>query len=117
MDEQPDTPITPKIEHPALVAARLIRDLHLATIEKIDAGFVFLKEGVNVSDEVRAQCTVQIELCKQIMKRAATMDAKLVAPAQVILDEFKLVIEEAKQSSDGLAHIPEIGDYGHDEKA
>lgn len=99
--------------HPAYKAAKMIRDLHTETIEKIDAGFVFLKDGVDCSAEMRAQCAVQVVLCEQIMKRAETMDPKLVAPAQVILDEFEKIAKDAAKNSDGLAHIPEIGDYGH----
>jgi hypothetical protein len=38
----------------------------------------------------------------------------MVAPAQLILDEFEKIAKNAESSRDGLAHIPEIGDYGHD---
>jgi hypothetical protein len=101
-------------EHPAYKAARMIRDLHTETIEKIDGGFIFLKDGVDCSAEMRAQCVVQVALCDQIMERAKSMDAKMVAPAQLILDEFEKIAKNAESSRDGLAHIPEIGDYGHD---
>src|SRR6478752_3018082 len=87
-------------DHPAYRAAVMIRDLHKENIEKIDSGFIFLKDGVDCSSEMRAQCVVQIALCEQIMKRAETMDAKMVAPAQVILDEFEKVAREAAQASD-----------------
>lgn len=100
-------------EHPAYRAAKMIQDLHQENIDKIDGGFVFLKDGVDVSEEMRAQCTVQIALCTQIMARAANMPVHLREPAQAILDEFEKIASEAAQSHDGLATIPEIGNYEH----
>jgi len=100
--------------HPAYRAAEMIRELHTETIKKIDEGTIFMKDGVDCSKEVRARSAVQIELCERIMERARHMGDETRAAGQNIIDEFNKIAQEAAQNADGLAHIPEIGDYGHD---
>jgi hypothetical protein len=105
--------ITEPAEHPAYRAANLIRELHAETIAKIDGGFVFLQDGVDCSADMRAKCTVQIALCEQIMARAKDMAPMHTASAGAILDELEAIRNEAAKSEDGLATIPEIGNYDH----
>jgi hypothetical protein len=102
-----------KEEHPAYKAARLIMNLHQDNIAKIDSGFVFLRDGVDVSATIRAESVKQIGLCEAIMARAVNMGELHRDQAQSILEEFSGIIEEAKSSPDGLAQIPEIGNYDH----
>ncbi len=103
-----------KPEHPAYRAARMIKELHEENIAKIDGGFVFIRDGVDVSAQMRQESSVQIELCRQIMARAESMDPKHWAPAALILDEVQSTIGEARKVPDELdASLPEIGNYGH----
>lgn len=104
-------------EHPAYRAAKMILTLHKENIEKIDGGTIFLREGVDVSQQIREESRKQIALCEATMERAVNMGELHREQAQSILEEFGKVIEEAKSNDDGLAHIPEIGDYGHDQKS
>ena len=58
-------------EHPAINAAREIRQLHLDNIKMIDDGFVFNdKDGNSVNDTMRAACQEQIALCDNIIDEA-----------------------------------------------
>jgi hypothetical protein len=98
-------------EHPAYRAASMIRDMHVETIAKIDEGFVFLQDGVDCSAEMRAKCTMQIVLCDQIMARAKDMAPVHTAAAASIFKELEAIGKEASSNTDGLATIPEIGNY------
>lgn len=100
-------------QHPTYRAAELIRQLHAETIEKIDGGFVFLQDGVDCSAEMRAKCAVQITLCEQIMARAKDMSPAHTAAAGAIFEELEAIGKEAAKNTDGLATIPEIGNYDH----
>ena len=104
--------ITPP-EHPAYRAARMIRELHVETIQLMDNGHVFLREGASVNDEMRVSCQEQIVLCDQIMSRSKDMDAKLWEPAALILEAAETTVEEIKDRDLVLASIPEIGNYDH----
>lgn len=103
-----------KEEHPAHKAARIIKEMHGENIAKIDGGFVFLRDGIDVSADVKRESTAQIVLCEAIMARAEHMDPKHREPAKLILDEFERIAAEAAKNENGLATIPEIGNYGHD---
>jgi len=100
-------------EHPAHKAARMIKELHEENISKIDGGFVFLCDGVDVSQQIRDESTAQIALCEAIMKRAEGMDHKHREPAKLILEEFERIAADAVKNQNGLATIPEIGNYEH----
>lgn len=101
-------------EHPAFRAARMIKELHEENIAKIDGGFVFVREGVDVSAEIRAESAKQITLCEQIMSRAETMDPKHWQPAAMILSDLQEAIADARKVPSELdASIPEIGNYEH----
>lgn len=108
----------PAVEHPAYRAARMIRELHVENIEKIDSGFVFERDGVSVNDEMRKSCMEQIALCDSIMHRADGMDPKLWEPSALILIEAEKMVAEAVSNGDVLASIlPEIGNYDHDKNS
>jgi len=96
--------------HPAYRAAKMIKDLHQENIAKIDGGFVFLKDGVDCSAEMREQCVQQIAMCDEIMKRSKNMDPKLWEPAALILSEVQSTIGEREKADPS---IPEIGNYEH----
>jgi hypothetical protein len=110
-----EQPAEPKPEHPAYRAARMIRELHAENIAKIDGGFVFLKDGVDVSAEMRKSCEEQIAMCDIIMARANKLDPKLWEPSAVLLGEIEVRVAEANASGDTLASIlPEVGNYDHE---
>jgi hypothetical protein len=110
----------PEVEHPAYRAAALVKELHLETIKLIDGGQVFLKDGVNVNDEIKSRCEEQIIVCDDLMRRAKTMDPKLWEPAFKLLETTEEVVAEKMEQLapagekptvvDGQM-LPEIGDY------
>lgn len=113
--EKIEPPADPATEHPAFRAARMIRDLHIQNIERIDGGLLFFKDGVDVSAEMREQCVVQIKLCDEIMARAVNMDPKHWKPAAILLSDIEKTVEEANASGDVLAGmLPELGNYDHE---
>jgi hypothetical protein len=103
-----------KIEHPAIVAARTIMQLHIDNIALIDGGFVFHdKEGNSVNDVMRAACVEQIELCAEIIATAKDLRPELLAPVELMLVDAKASIEKAlEDAKDPL--LPEIGNYDND---
>lgn len=105
-------------EHPAHKAARTIKEMHEATIALIDKGAVFENSGKDVSQDMRAACVQQIELCQAVMYRAAGMDAGYTARAQEILDELTalqpVVMFSAATVDDELPSLPEVGGYDHE---
>jgi hypothetical protein len=111
--EKIEAPSPISIEHPAYRAARMIKELHEENIAKIAGGHVFLRDGVDVSEEVRRASAAQIELCDQIMKRAENMDPKHWAPAALILDEVQATLGGEKANDALDCSLPEIGNYGH----
>ena len=116
--EKIEPPASPAVEHPAYRAARMIRELHVENIEKIDSGFVFERDGVSVNDEMRKSCMEQIALCDNIMHRADGMDPKLWEPSALILVAAEKMVAEAVSNGDVLASIlPEIGNYDHDKNS
>lgn len=102
-----------KTEHPAYRAARMIKELHEENIAKIDGGFVFMRDGVDVSEQIKSESTAQIELCNQIMKRAENMDPKYWEPAALILGELQSTMGKPRDISEADSSIPEIGNYDH----
>ncbi len=112
-----EKPAEPKPEHPAYRAAKMIRELHVQNIELIDGGQLFMKDGVDVSTQMRVACVEQIRMCDEIMARAENMDPKLWEPSALILGEIESTIAEAKQEDRVLASIPEVGNYDHEEKS
>ena len=102
-----------KEEHPAYRAAKMIKELHEENIAKIDGGHVFMRDGVDVSADIKRESAAQIHLCQQIMDRAEHMDPKHRPAAGLILEEFERIAAEAQKNENGLATIPEIGNYDH----
>ena len=101
-------------DHPAIKAARAIRELHVETIAMMDGGFVFEKEGLSVNDQVRAACNEQIMLCDEIIANAADITNK------PLLDVLTPALHEAKEKCEKALEdakdplLPEIGNYDND---
>lgn len=100
----------PPPEHPAIRAARAIKEMHRETIAKIDAGFIFEHrdehgEKVVCNEEMRAACMKQIILCDEIINRASTLSPELTEPVGLILTTKP--VEEVN------GDLPEIGNYDH----
>ena len=101
-------------EHPAARAAKIIKQLHLDTIAKADAGFVFEREGKDVTFDVVDACHKQIDLCESIIARADQMPTSLAGDAFVILKDLEDLAaskKEMKVVPDEV--LPEIGNYDH----
>lgn len=81
-----------KLEHPAYKAARVIRQLHTDNIELINSGYVFMKDGVDVSDSMKASCEQQIKLCNEIMQRAENMDPSHWSPSLLLCEEVQSLV-------------------------
>lgn len=108
-------------EHPAARAARMIKELHQATIDLIDGGHVFKKDGVDVNYQVRDACLKQMDVCDGIIARADQMPVSLSGDAFLILKDLEDVVERKQvmavvpeTSNDAL---PEIGNYDHQKDA
>lgn len=98
-------------EHPAINAAREIRQLHLDNIKMIDDGFVFHdKDGKSVNDVMRAACEKQIILCDEIMNTSKALPPELLGPVELMLADVKATIATALDD----AILPEIGNYDND---
>lgn len=104
-------------EHPAMRAAKIIKQLHLDTIAKAEAGFVFEKEGKDVTFEVIDACHKQVDLCDGIIARADTMPVSLSGDAYMILKDLEDVVASRKEMKvvpdEPKAELPEIGNYDH----
>ena len=101
-------------EHPAARAAKMIKQLHLDTIAKADAGFVFEKEGKDVTFEVVDACHKQIDLCDGIIARADSMPVSLSGEAFMILKDLQDVVDSKKEMKVVPdEQLPEIGNYDH----
>lgn len=107
----------PQHEHPAARAARMIKELHQATIDLIDGGRVFKKDGVDVNYQVRDACLKQMDVCDGIIARADQMPVSLSGDAFLILKDLEDVVERKQvmavvpETSD--VALPEIGNYEH----
>lgn len=107
-----------KIEHPARRAARMIRELHEQNLKLIAEGQVFLKDGVDVTQDIASASAQQIELCNAIMARAEHMDPALHKPSGAILEQLQTIVDEANAKGETLACImPEIGNFDHEENS
>lgn len=111
--EKIEAPAEPAPEHPAERAARMIKDLHLQNIKMMDDGHVFLKDGVNVNEDMRKASMEQIAMCDQIMERAKHMDPRLWEPAALILEDLKDIVANPKVLEEQNTILPEIGNYEH----
>lgn len=101
-------------EHPAAKAARMIKQLHQDTIDLIDKGTVFMKDGVDKNFEVRDACLKQIDICDQIIERAPNMPVSLSGDAFMILKDLQDVVDSKKEMKVVPDEIlPEIGNYDH----
>lgn len=114
-------------EHPARKAARTIKKLHLDNIDLINAGHVFMRNGVDISAEMKASCEAQIKLCDEIMRRAENMDPSHWSPSLLLCEEVQALVgaEMAERAKLKAPHaegeeqevlgsiLPEIGGYGH----
>ena len=96
-------------EHPAARAARMIKELHQQTIDKIDAGFVFTKDDVNVNEQVRAECVKQLAACDEIIARAEGMSQETSIAAAMILADLQDTVKPQD------TELPELGNYDHKE--
>lgn len=98
-------------EHPAIVAARAIKQLHVDTIAQIDGGFIFHdKNGASVNDVMRAACVEQIVLCDEIMDVSRSVRPELLTPIELLLVDTKASIERTLNE----VVLPEIGNYDND---
>lgn len=104
-------------EHPAYRAAKMIRELHEENLKLIADGQLFMRDGVDVTEEMAVACREQIVQCDAIMERAKHMDPKLWEPAALILDTVENVMAEAAEEGRVLASIPEIGNYDHEKNS
>lgn len=107
--EEPDA----KPEHPAHRAARMIKELFEENISLMESGHVFLRDGVNVNEQIERESREQIAQCEAIMKRSENMDPKLWEPAALICAELESTIGDRKAPDELDASMPEIGNYGH----
>jgi len=74
-------------EHPAARAARMVKEYHQETLEKIAGGFVFRREGADVNAQLREFCELNIAECDAIIERASRMDPSMIEPSMAILAE------------------------------
>jgi hypothetical protein len=104
----------PTIEHPAARAARMIKELHEENIALIDSGHVFLRNGVDVGEQIKVASLEQITLCNHVIERAATMDPKFFDMSHMILIELQdtLAAKQAEASED--TPLPEVGNFDHE---
>jgi hypothetical protein len=103
-------------EHPAIMIAREIRQLHLDNIKMIDEGFVFHdKEGVSVNERMREACMEQIGLCDGIIETAKDLRSELLLPVELMLIDAKATIEKALEDAKDDTILPEIGNYDNDD--
>ena len=114
-------------EHPAITAAKAIRQLHLDNIQMIDNGFVFHdKEGNSVNEHMKASCLEQIELCNDIINEVRPLPTHLLEPVQLMLEDAHKRISESVhaelEAQHAAAHIerdatdlPEIGNYDNED--
>ena len=112
-----DTPTAAPAEHPAIAAARAIKQLHVDNIALMDGGFKFVdKDGKEVNDVMRAACLGQIELCDEIIDVSKSVRPELLAPVELMLVDAQATIEKAlEDAKDPL--LPEIGNYDNDNPA
>lgn len=101
-------------EHPAIKAARAIKQLHVDNIKMIDDGFVFKKAGGSVNEQMRDACVEQIRLCDEIINTAKDLRPELLEPIELMLVDAKATIEKAlEDAKDPL--LPEIGNYDNED--
>jgi hypothetical protein len=115
-------------EHPAVQAARILKELHEQTIATMDKGGVFEKSNddgtvENVNNKMRAECEKQIAMCDKVIEAGALREMGRSDEAAAILDEIKKLSGTIKlvDTTTGTSHelgstdlIPEIGDFDHD---
>lgn len=108
--------MTDTTEHPAIKAARAIKQLHIDNIKMIDDGYVFKdKAGESVNTAMRSACAEQIELCDEIIDTASTLRPELLAPVELMLVDAKASIEKALEDAAKDPLLPEIGNYDNDD--
>lgn len=119
-------------EHPAARAGRIIKELHEDNVKLIDDGFVFTRDGVDVSQEMRAKSLEQIKFCDDLIHRAPSMDPGMSELASALAEDavgehtrLKAELIEAKAKVDAatervaaledkaMPELPEVGDYEH----
>lgn len=113
--------IEPDLRHPALKAAEMIKSLHLETIKLIDEGQVFLKDGVDISADMRAQCIEQISKCDVLMEYARRADPTAWKPEGFLIESAEQVVNQKREELDAALvkantipaedALPEIGNY------
>lgn len=118
--------IEPDTRHPALKAAEMIKTLHLETIKLIDEGFVFLKDGVDCSVDMRAQCAEQIEKCDKLIAHAEHADRDAWKPQGFLIEDAEQTVNQKREELDAALVkavtvpaeevLPEIGNYDQDDR-
>lgn len=113
--------IEPDDRHPALKAAEMIRQMHVETIALIDGGQVFMKDGVDVSTDMRAQCVEQLAAADKVIEYAKTASKEAWKPQGFLLEHAEEAVIEHKQALDAIKdaatipdaedELPEIGNY------
>lgn len=110
-------------EHPAIQAARAIKQLHIDNIAMIDNGFVFHdKDGNSVNEHMRKACAQQMDLCDAIINQVRPLPEHLLRPVQVLLEDAHAKISATVQEELAAQHaqakiehdaedLPEIGNY------
>lgn len=113
-------------EHPAIRAARAIKQLHIDNLAMIDNGFVFHDAaGNSVNEQMRAACEEQMKLCDDIIFNVMPLPAHLLEPARLMLEEAHAQIAAAVHAELEAQHavaqierdaedLPEIGNYDND---
>lgn len=116
-------------DHPAVRAAKAIKQLHIDNIAMIDNGFIFHdKDGNSVNEHMRYACSEQIKLCDDIINEVRPLPAHLMEQVTVLLEEAHVKISATVQEELEAQHaqakvendaenLPEIGEYNDDKPA
>jgi hypothetical protein len=109
----------PPPEHPAIRAAKTIKQMHLDTIAQINTGFVYYKKLENgdtqsCNQDMVEACLHQITLCDAIIDNSRNLPDALLKPVELLLVDAKKQIEKAVAVAAAQPDdIPEIGNYDH----
>lgn len=118
MSSEKIDPPAPAPEEPAIMrAARMIKELHIEHIAKMNTGFVFYKKlddgsTVDCNEEMREACMQQIERCNKIMAAASRVSPDMV---ESVVKALEGVHEQTLISLNVPLEepLPEIGNYDH----
>lgn len=102
-------------DNPIAVAARAIKDLHQQNIDLIDGGHVFMRDGVDVSEQMRIASLDQMSLCDTIIDASPQLMLTSEKNKMALGDILHELEEIKSKRADVTAELPEIGNYGHQE--